>query len=82
MTTKTNTQTQTQERVLTTEEEKVVRMRHGLRGPGELELEFLDEKHPELADQLRAIEERAMASVAPRSNDTKRKIVKSLRNRR
>ncbi|MEL6547117.1 MAG: hypothetical protein AAFQ82_20995 [Myxococcota bacterium] len=79
MTTKTTTQVETQERVLTPEEEKVVRMRRGLRAPDDLELEFLDDAHPEIADTLRAMEERALAAVGPRSNDSKRKIVKALR---
>ncbi len=79
MKTKTSTSVETQERTLTPEEEKVLRMRRGLRAPDDHELEFLDDQHPELADELRAIEERAMAAVGPRSNDKKRKIVKALR---
>ncbi|MEO1483648.1 MAG: hypothetical protein AAFU77_16180 [Myxococcota bacterium] len=76
------TRIETRERTLTETEEKVVRMRHGLAAPADLELEFLDEAHPELADTLRAIEERAIAAVAPRSNEAKRKIVSALRKRR
>lgn len=82
MSKKTSTLTQTRDRVLTETEEKVVRMRHGLKAPEDLELEFLDQAHPEAAAQIRAIEERALAAVGPRRNSTKLAIVKSLRKRR
>lgn len=82
MTSKRSTSVTTRERTLTPTEEKVLRMRKGLSMPDDADLEFLDDAHPEVADRLRAIEERAMTAVAPRSNNAKRRIVAALRKRR
>lgn len=79
MTSKPSTSVTTRQRVLTSEEEKVIRMRRGLGVPDEHDLEFLDDKHPELSNELRAIEERALAAVAPRSNLLKQRIVGALK---
>ena len=66
---------------LTALEEKVVRMRHGLRAPHDLVLEQVGQENPEVAAQLKAIEERAIAAVSARMSPTKRKIVASLRKK-
>ena len=62
-------------------EEQVVRMREGLRAPDDLVLEQKGAGHPEIAAQLRAIEERALAMVSARSSPAKRHIVSALRRK-
>jgi len=76
-TTKTRVQTTT----LTPLEEKVVRMRHGLRAPDGLLLEQVGQDDPEVAAKLAEIEQRALQAVGVRNNPTKRKIVDSLRRK-
>jgi DNA-directed RNA polymerase sigma subunit (sigma70/sigma32) len=82
MMSKNKTQVETKERVLTAAEEKVVRMRHGLRAPDSLVLEQLGQDHPETAAKLAEIEQRALAAVGARSNPSKDRIVKALRSAR
>ncbi|MBI3179336.1 MAG: hypothetical protein HYZ27_06715 [Deltaproteobacteria bacterium] len=64
---------------LTALEEKVLRMRRGLKAPTSLALEQVGQGHPEVAAKLKAIEERALAMVSARSNPAKRRIVSALR---
>jgi DNA-directed RNA polymerase sigma subunit (sigma70/sigma32) len=79
--TKTGTTVKT-DTTLTPLEEKVVRMRHGLRAPDTLELEQIGQDDPVIADQLRAMEERALAAVSARRSPTKRRIIKALRSKK
>jgi DNA-directed RNA polymerase sigma subunit (sigma70/sigma32) len=67
---------------LTPLEEKVVRMRHGLRAPDTLELEQVGQDDPVIAEQLLAMEERALAAVSARRSPAKRRIVKALRHKK
>ena len=76
---RTKVKTDTQ---LTPLEEKVVRMRHGLRAPDTLELEQVGQDDPLVAEQLRAMEERALAAVSARRSPTKRRIVKALKHKK
>lgn len=62
-------------------EEKVVRMRHGLRAPTAMILEQVGQGNSEIAAQLRTIEENALRHVGSRRSDTKRKIVNVLRRK-
>ena len=80
--TKKTTKTRVKTTTLTPLEEKVVRMRHGLRAPDNLAIEYMGQDNPELAAQLAEIEERAIKAVGARNNPTKRKILKSLRNKK
>jgi DNA-directed RNA polymerase sigma subunit (sigma70/sigma32) len=75
--TKTSTKTST----LTTNEEKVVRMRHGLRAPDTMKLEQVGNDHPETRSMLASMEKRALAAVGTRTNPTKRKIISALRGK-
>lgn len=72
---------QTQDTTLTPLEEQVVRMRHGFKAPNELALETKAQDNPEVAEQLFAIEKRALEAVGARNNPTKRKIVSNLRKK-
>jgi hypothetical protein len=65
---------------LTPLEEKVVRMRHGLRAPNTLMLGTAAEGHPEAEAALAEMEQRFLAEVGPRTNSAKRKIVSALRD--
>jgi DNA-directed RNA polymerase sigma subunit (sigma70/sigma32) len=76
-----DTKTRTRTRTLTATEEKVVRMRHGLRAPDSMKLEQVGTEHPETAAMLASIEKRAIAAVGTRNNPTKRKIVSALRGK-
>jgi hypothetical protein len=76
-TTKTRVKTAT----LSSMEEKVVRMRHGLRAPEGLVLETADQGNAELAAKLAEIERRVIAAAGARPSDTKRKIVSALRRK-
>ena len=79
---KTNsTAVKTQTTTLTALEEKVVRMRHGLKAPADLVLEQVGQDNAEVAAKLRAIEERAIAMVSARVSPTKRKIVSALKRK-
>ena len=73
----------TTERVgeLTPLEEKVVRMRYGLKAPRSLVLERHDSGDPRVSAELDAIERRAVASVAAQPSTTKSKIVSALRKK-
>jgi hypothetical protein len=73
--------TKTRTRTMTATEEKVVRMRHGLRAPDSMKLEQVGNDHPETAAMLASIEKRAMAAVGTRNNPTKRKIIGALRGK-
>jgi len=64
---------------LTALEEKVIRMRHGLRAPGDLDLEQLGAGNPAVEAKLAEIERRVLAAAGARQNPTKSKIVDSLR---
>ncbi len=66
---------------LTTQEEKVVRMLHGLAAPGDHVLEQVGQEFPETAARLEEIERRALEAAGPRQNPTKRKIINSLRRK-
>ena len=66
---------------LTTQEEKVVRMLHGLTAPGDHVLEQVGQDFPETAAQLEELERRALEAAGPRQNPTKRKIINSLRRK-
>jgi DNA-directed RNA polymerase sigma subunit (sigma70/sigma32) len=84
-TTKTKTKTQrtkVKSTTLTPLEEKVVRMRHGLRAPDTLELEQVGQDDDVIAEQLRAMEERALTAVSARRSPAKRHIVKALRHKK
>lgn len=67
---------------LTPLEEKVVRMRRGLRAPASLALEHASGGDPELRAKLDAIEKRALAAAGPRSTSVKRKIISTLRHKK
>lgn len=79
---KNKTHVETKQRVLTAAEEKVVRMRYGLKAPDDMVLEQVGQDSPEVAAKLAEIEQRALAAVAARSNPTKERIVNSLRSTR
>ena len=66
---------------LTAQEEKVVRMLHGLAAPGDHVLEQMGQEFPETAARLEEIERRAIEAAGPRQNPTKRKIINSLRRK-
>ncbi len=66
---------------LTAQEEKVVRMLHGLAAPGDHVLEQVGQEFPETAARLEEIERRAIEAAGPRQNPTKRKIINSLRRK-
>ena len=79
-----NTTTQTvREKTLelTAQEEKVVRMLHGLPAPGDHVLEQVGQEFSETAARLEEIERRAIEAAGPRQNPTKRKIINSLRRK-
>ena len=78
----TSESTKTKTTQLSPLEEKVVRMRHGLKAPNDMQLESLTETYPDLADELQAIERNALETVAARSNPTKRKIIGALRSKK
>ena len=69
------------QRVLTREEELVVRMANGYAAPGSHRLEQLSDIHPEAADQIEAIQKRALESCGPRDTSAKRSIIQALRRR-
>ena len=77
--TKTQTETTTQTETLSSIEEKVVRMRHGLGAPKDMPLEMQGQGHPETMAKLMEMEQRALEAVGPRSNAAKRRIVGALR---
>ena len=66
---------------LTAQEEKVVRMLHGLAAPGDHVLEQVGQEFPDTAARLEEIERRAIEAAGPRQNPTKRKIINSLRRK-
>ena len=66
---------------LTAQEEKVVRMLHGLAAPGDHVLEQVGQEFPETAARLEEIERRIIEAAGPRQNPTKRKIINSLRRK-
>ena len=66
---------------LTAQEEKVVRMLHGLAAPGDHVLDQVGQEFPETAARLEEIERRAIEAAGPRQNPTKRKIINSLRRK-
>ena len=79
---KKTSSTQVQTRTsLTPLEEKVVRMRKGLKAPPGLVLAQIGQDDPVIAAKLREIEERALAAVAARKSPAKRKIVGALRRK-
>ena len=67
MTTRKKTTVETRTSTITPIEEKVVRMRHGLRAPDTLALGQVGQEHPETQKMLADIEARAIAAVAARS---------------
>ena len=75
------TAVKTQTTTLTALEEKVVRMRHGLKAPDTLVLEQVGQDDPDVAAKLKAIEERAIAMVSARMSPAKRKIVSALKRK-
>ncbi|OGQ80749.1 MAG: hypothetical protein A2289_16015 [Deltaproteobacteria bacterium RIFOXYA12_FULL_58_15] len=84
MTTKKNsgrTEVKTETQILTPLEEKVLRMRHGLKAPDSLVLEQVGQDDEVIADELRAMEMRAIAAVSARTSPAKRKIVKALKHK-
>ena len=78
----TTKKTRTRTTTLTPLEEKVVRMRRGLRAPENLVLERQGAGHPEAEAMLAEIEERALKMVGARNSATKRKIVDALKKKR
>lgn len=79
--TTTNEKTKVRTRTLTPLEEKVVRMRFGLTAPDTQGLDQVGQDDPEVAAQLREIEERALAAVGARKSPAKRRIVRALRSK-
>lgn len=73
------TPTQVTTTTLTPLEEKVVRMRRGLRAPETLMLGTAAEGHPEAEAALAEMEQRFLAEAGPRTNAAKHKIVNALR---
>ena len=69
------------QRVLTREEELVVRMANGYAAPGSHRLEQLSDIHPEAADQIEAIQKRVLEACGPRDTSAKRSIIQALRRR-
>ena len=69
------------QRVLTREEELVVRMANGYAAPGSHPLEQLTDMHPEAADQIEAIQKRVLEACGPRETSAKRSIIQALRRR-
>ena len=57
-------------------------MRHGLRAPDTLELEQVGQDDDVVAEQLQAMEERALAAVSARRSPAKRRIVKALKHKK
>ena len=80
-TTTTRTRTETKTSILSPLEEKVVRMRHGLRAPDSLVLEAMGQDNPETSAKLAEIEQRALSMVGTRQNTAKRDIVNSLKRK-
>ena len=80
--TKTKQRTKVKSTTLTPLEEKVVRMRHGLGAPDTLELDQVGQDDDVVAEQLRAMEERALTAVSARRSPAKRHIVKALRHKK
>tara|TARA_B100000959_G_C14761785_1_gene533675 strand:+ start:410 stop:673 length:264 start_codon:yes stop_codon:yes gene_type:complete len=76
----TEVQTRTKTKTLTPLEEKVIRMRRGLKAPVNMALSRADEGHPELTSQVDVIEQRILEAAGTRSNPTKQKIVRALRH--
>ena len=75
------TAVETQTTTLTALEEKVVRMRHGLKAPVSMVLDQVGQANPDVAAKLLAIEERALAAVSARTSPAKRKIVTALKRK-
>jgi hypothetical protein len=78
---RSGTKTRVKTTTLTPAEEKVVRMRHGLRAPDGLMLDTQASGNPELSAQLAEIERKVIAAAGARPSDTKRKIVNALKKK-
>ena len=76
------THVRTRANVLTPLEEKVLRMRFGLRAPDSLALEQVGQDNPILAAQIREIEARALQAAGSQKSAAKRRIVDSLRRKK
>lgn len=66
---------------LTSQEENVVRMRHGLTTPADHQLDSKAAGNKALMMELIEMEKRALSTVGSRSSATKRKIVNALRRK-
>lgn len=78
---KVETRTRT---TLTSQEEKIVRMRHGFRAPETMKLEQIGQDHPAAAAMIASIERRAISAVgaqAPQAHSAKSKIISALRGK-
>jgi hypothetical protein len=76
------TQVTTRTTTLSPAEEKVVRMRHGLRAPDDLILERLGAGNPELEAKIAEMEAKVLRAVGTRNNPVKRRIVQALKDKR
>jgi len=76
------TQVTTRTTTLSPTEEKVARMRLGLRAPNDLILDRLGAGNPELMAKIAEMEARVLRAVGTRNNPTKRRIVQALRDKK
>ena len=77
----TTTERTTVKTTLSSVEEKVIRMRHGLAAPDSLVLEHQGNGNPELMAKLEAMERRVMAMNGARKTSVKSRIVSALRDK-
>jgi hypothetical protein len=76
------TQVTTRTTTLSPTEEKVARMRFGLKAPNDLVLDRLGAGNPELAAKIAEMEARVLRAVGTRNNSVKRRIVQALRDKK
>ena len=76
------TQVTTRTTTLSPTEEKVARMRLGLRAPNDLILDRLGAGNPELEAKIAEMEARVLRAVGTRNNPAKRRIVQALRDKK
>ena len=81
MTTETKQDVTTETESLSSQEEQVVRMRHGLRAPNDLALQSKAAGNADVEAKLKAMEEEILKAAGVRNNSTKRNIVSQLRRR-
>ena len=76
------TQVTTRTTTLSATEERVARMRFGLRAPNDLILDRLGAGNPELEAKIAEMEARVLRAAGTRDNPVKRRIVQALRDKK